>query len=324
MGQYKRQPSLIASDFSVAFHVHDIRSAALHECSETISINETVCHPDYDESTFDNDICILKLAYDARCAQLMDLPQIDLGLASHTGETATAAGWGKTSDNSATVVRLRSVTLPIVNNSLCESLLKSSLPRWMGRVTEGMMCAGHIEGGADTCGGDSGGPLFRAANRRGGRPLLIGLTSWGFGCARASLPGVYARVSHYSDWIHSHILHRAAPPAPPALPAEPPEPPFQPPFVPAPRPVPTEDGLTHAKMISVWVLLSLLILLVASLLSIHWRLGKAKGMRTGTQGEGAGEKFPSAPSSAKGGGAVAIARNHSGTAVVIVGCNIGA
>lgn len=58
-----------------------------------------------------------------------------------------------------------------------------------------MICAGNVaEGGIDSCQGDSGGPLVSGST-------LVGITSWGEGCALPNFPGVYARVPALSDWI---------------------------------------------------------------------------------------------------------------------------
>ncbi len=51
----------------------------------------------------------------------------------------------------------------------------------------------------DTCQGDSGGPLmmFTSSNQW----VLVGLTSFGDGCARPAYSGVYTRVAAYENWI---------------------------------------------------------------------------------------------------------------------------
>ena len=55
-------------------------------------------------------------------------------------------------------------------------------------ITSNMMCA--RDPNEDYCQGDSGGPLYDRQNN-----VLVGVVSWGNGCAEANFPGVYSRVS---------------------------------------------------------------------------------------------------------------------------------
>lgn len=56
------------------------------------------------------------------------------------------------------------------------------------------------------CQRDSGGPLVAYEDGNKKKPLLIGVVSWGKGCAVAKYPGVYAKVIAAREWIEE-IAH---------------------------------------------------------------------------------------------------------------------
>ena len=90
------------------------------------------------------------------------------------------------------------VRVPVITNAACES-------DYSGKITDSMMCAGYQgQGGKDACQGDSGGPLVCNNN---GNAVIVGAVSWGFGCADPNFPGVYARVTHFLDWIKSNMVN---------------------------------------------------------------------------------------------------------------------
>ena len=70
-----------------------------------------------------------------------------------------------------------------------------------GYILPTMVCADSSEGGKGPCTGDYGSPLFDTNNS-----TLVGMWSWGNGCAVDGFPSVYTRVSSYIDWINYNLV----------------------------------------------------------------------------------------------------------------------
>ena len=113
----------------------------------------------------------------------------DEGALWDPGSPVEISGWGSTQENGNTVDTLRAATVPIIPDSTCGS----SSVYGSDFDPNTMVCAGYLSGGVDACAGDSGGPL--EAPFGGGGYRLVGVTSWGVGCARSNAPGVYTRVA---------------------------------------------------------------------------------------------------------------------------------
>lgn len=112
------------------------------------------------------------------------------------GANVTVSGWGVMSEGEGTISNsLNAVDVPVVPIDECKVVYGQ-------RVNKDHVCAGLKQGGKDSCQGDSGGPLMRT---RGGQKELVGIVSFGYGCAQPGSPGVYTKVSHYIDWIEQNL-----------------------------------------------------------------------------------------------------------------------
>lgn len=162
--------------------------------AETMSVEKVVVHPGYGGNT-NNDFALLKISGESR-GQTIELNRAQLNVPdSGSPLIATSAGFGVTRQGGwSTEKTLRKVNLPLVSQQECNRA-------YNGRITDQMICAGKPQGGIDTCQGDSGGPLYLKRSQSQGGAILIGIVSWGEGCARPNKYGVYARVSSAIGWI---------------------------------------------------------------------------------------------------------------------------
>nr|XP_057918663.1 uncharacterized protein LOC131110034 [Doryrhamphus excisus] len=183
--------------WSVSLGLQNLQGSNPNEVSRTV--DTIILHPDFDSSSFNNDIALLRLS--SAVPFTAYIRPVCLAASSsefHNGTDSWVTGWGTVQEGVSLPFpqTLQEVEVPVVGNRQCNCL------NGVGSVTDNMICAGVLEGGKDACQGDSGGPMM---SQQDSIWVQSGIVSFGFGCARPNLPGVYARVSSYQSWINSHI-----------------------------------------------------------------------------------------------------------------------
>jgi len=166
--------------------------------TKTIKADKIISHPDFGSNGNAMDIGLLKLseAVDLNTYTPVCLPEAG---ADFTGQKGWIVGWG--SSQAVRTDILNELELPIVSDAVCQKAFTDAGSG--GEVTSDMVCAGG-EKGKDGCQGDSGGP-FTVPVGTSEQHTLVGAVSWGDGCAREGLYGVYAEVAMFRTWIDKQI-----------------------------------------------------------------------------------------------------------------------
>jgi trypsin len=176
-----------ASSIAVILGEHNIADSDFNR----VNVAEIINHPEYNSGTTDNDYAILRLESPVTFTNEVSPACLPADLSNtFAGVLATVTGWGTLSSGGSQPTVLQEVDVTVTTNTACENAYGSSM------ITANMICA--ADSGKDSCQGDSGGPMIAPEN---GRQALIGVVSWGYGCAMEAYPGVYARVTEKMDWI---------------------------------------------------------------------------------------------------------------------------
>jgi len=190
------QRTAFPSNTAVVLGVHD-RLSTTDTLRKKVSITDMFLHPQWDmqSNVVSNDIALMKLGEDVDLS-VYSPACLPASGADFTGRNAWVYGWGATQEGGFLTDKLREVQVQIVSDAVCSSALDG-----LSTITEDMLCAGGVEG-KDSCGGDSGGPLTL---EEAGKHVLVGDVSFGIGCARDGLYGVYGEVAFFRSWIDSTI-----------------------------------------------------------------------------------------------------------------------
>ncbi|XP_059062512.1 serine proteinase stubble [Achroia grisella] len=156
-------------------------------------------HPHFDPATFEYDLALVRF-YEPATFRSNILPIcVPDNDDDFVGRTAYVTGWGRLYDEGPLPSVLQEVQVPVINNTACEAMYKAA--GYNEHIPNIFICAGKQRGGADSCEGDSGGPMV-VRRQRDNRFVLGGVISWGIGCAEPNQPGVYTRISEFRDWIN--------------------------------------------------------------------------------------------------------------------------
>uniref|UniRef100_T1JFG5 Peptidase S1 domain-containing protein n=1 Tax=Strigamia maritima TaxID=126957 RepID=T1JFG5_STRMM len=188
-------------NYEVRVGVYDFNGQVGSAGAQTIKVSTTYVHHNHNSQTLDNNIALLKLADHAELREgvcLVCLPA--RGMDVIPGKRCTVTGYGYMGENGPIPLRIRDVELPIVADAECMKKINAVTDRIFVLPTSSF-CAGGEEG-TDACQGDGGGPMTCEVD---GFYELTGIVSWGFGCGRKDVPGVYVKVSSYIGWINQII-----------------------------------------------------------------------------------------------------------------------
>merc|ERR1719369_835709 len=176
---------------------HNTCDGLTNEGGQDLKVEKVHVRSDYNNPARANDFAIMRVAQDIKFTDKVKpacLPETTTK--DYAGQMATISGWGGTvgypPGGSAVQPRqcgMKETSVKILpsSNELCQAVT--------ARDTKTRLCAWAE--GTDACQGDSGGPLTVVG---GGRYVLVGVVSYGPGCA-TKYPGAYARVQNYLSWI---------------------------------------------------------------------------------------------------------------------------
>ncbi|XP_043219255.1 venom peptide isomerase heavy chain-like [Amphibalanus amphitrite] len=166
----------------------------------TVRITQIISHPDFNPTTKENDIALLKME------RVLSLPVAVNFIApiclphrsKYTDEKATVVGYGFINEQGESNGNANTVNLLTISNRRCGDFLGEDT------IEKSMICAGAKNigaGGMGPCTLDFGGPLMVRTWYDRDRFTLIGIATNRTGCGQPGVPAVFTRVYSFLDWL---------------------------------------------------------------------------------------------------------------------------
>lgn len=172
-------------------------------------VREVVSHEQFNKGSLRNDIALLILDQPFDLAE--NIQPVCLPPKNHNfdGNKCFASGWGKNvfGKEGKYQVILKKVELPVVPHKTCQTSLRTTRLGLRFILDRSFTCAGGVRG-QDTCRGDGGSPLVCPIPGTPTHYYQAGIVAWGIGCGEEGIPGVYANVALFRDWIDQQLSKR--------------------------------------------------------------------------------------------------------------------
>nr|XP_037273326.1 mite allergen Eur m 3-like [Rhipicephalus microplus] len=168
-----------------------------------LRVTKVIPHAKYNEKSFSHDIAVFVVEKPFQFgtnARPICIPTAPVNIA---GTDNIVAGWGFIREGDVCFIYNVDLARTTSNIRLSQFNLTIYVTAdYRGFDSRVMYCA--YKTATDSCQGDSGGPaMYRVSG--GHRYVQVGIVSYGHGCARENVPGVYTRVDVFAPWLNKVV-----------------------------------------------------------------------------------------------------------------------
>lgn len=170
------------------------------------TVSQVIIHSDFNPQVLTHNVALLILSSPFDQADHIGTICLPRQNEVSSSRNCLASGWGKDifgKEGNFQVI-LKKIELPMVERTACQQALRKTRLGPEFNLHRSFVCAGG-EAGKDTCTGDGGSPLVCPDPRIPGRYVQTGVVSWGIGCGEENIPGVYANVAYFRNWVDDKL-----------------------------------------------------------------------------------------------------------------------